>query len=400
VRTVRLVLVTPAGETLGALPPFAVTTPWWQEVEPVVDAARERFGIGVTILRLLEAANARPPGGTVVYLAELDAGVVPDALPVEPWNGALDEQPRRAGYARVGGPPADLDWARQVLTARGLRLAGKPVQVRTWNLSSLWRLPLDRSCAWLKVVPGFLAHEGALLTRLAGCPVPTVLGHEGGCLLLAHVAGEDLYDADAADYPAMVSLLVALQASWAGRVDELLALGVPDARADRLGTTIPAMIERRADDLPADDRATLDRFVRDLPARFDAIAACGVPATLVHGDMHPGNFRGDGRSLTLIDWGDSVIGHPLLDQAAFLERVPESAAPAVRRRWARLWSAIVPGCDPDRAGSLLAPIAAARRAAIYQGFLDAIEPAEHPYHRDDPVACLCAAAAAVRAEDC
>jgi len=378
VRTVWLVLVTATGDVVGALPTFAVTTPWWQAVEPVVATARERFGIGVTILRLLEAANDRPPGGAVTYLAELDPDVSPSDLPVQPWHGVLDDQPRRAGYARLGGPTADLAWARGILAEHGLRLAGRPVQVRTWNLSSLWRLPLAQGCAWLKVVPRFLAHEGELL---------------------AHVAGENLYDADATRYLAMVSLLVALQASWAGRVDKLPALGVPDARAPRLGAAIMATVERRMADLPAEDRSMLDRFARDLPERLDAIAACGLPATLVHGDMHPGNFRGDRRALTLLDWGDSVVGHPLLDHSAFLGRVPADAAPAVRRHWARLWSDIVLGCAPERAATLLAPVAAARRAAVYQGFLDAIEPAEHPYHRDDPVAWLRAAATAAHAKD-
>ncbi|MEO1248940.1 MAG: phosphotransferase, partial [Pseudomonadota bacterium] len=29
---------------------------------------------------------------------------------------------------------------------------------------------------------------------------------------------------------------------------------------------------------------------------------------MVHGDFHPGNVRGDGNRLTLIDWGDCGIG--------------------------------------------------------------------------------------------
>ena len=40
--------------------------------------------------------------------------------------------------------------------------------------------------------------------------------------------------------------------------------------------------------------------------------------------------------------------------------------------------------DFDRAASLIAPLAAARQALIYQGFLDAIEPSERPYHAADP----------------
>ena len=49
---------------------------------------------------------------------------------------------------------------------------------------------------------------------------------------------------------------------------------------------------------------------------------------------------------------------------------------------------MVPGADPRRAAELLAPVAAARQAVLYQGFLDRIEPSEHPYHRADPALCL------------
>ena len=46
--------MTPDGAVVGRLPPVPVATPWWPEAEPVVAAVRERSGIDVTILRLLE----------------------------------------------------------------------------------------------------------------------------------------------------------------------------------------------------------------------------------------------------------------------------------------------------------------------------------------------------------
>jgi len=124
--------------------------------------------------------------------------------------------------------------------------------------------------------------------------------------------------------------------------------------------------------------------VRGLPARFAEVEACGLPDTLVHGDCHPGNFRGMELELTLLDWGDSGIGHPLLDQPAFLDSVPPEHLQTVKGHWDREWLARVPGCAPTRAADLLAPIATARRAVIYQRFLDNIEPSEQIYHHGDP----------------
>ena len=378
-RTAELVLVTQDGECIGSLSAVPVPTPWWQDVEPVVTAAREHHGIDVVILRLLGAELGRPHGGRVTYLAE-----VAKPVPARRWAGVLDDQPQRHAFAKPGGPAADLAWAGAVLARRGLQPTAKPTQVRTWNLSSLWRLPVEGQTAWLKVVPHFFAHEAPLLALLAGSLVPRVLGHDGGRMLLAEIAGKDLHGAERPLLLDMVNLLVNLQRRWIDREAELLALGLPDWRASALTAAIAATVERTQDELSAEDRATLAAFVRELPRRFDEVAGCGLPDTLVHGDFHPGNFRGDGRALTLLDWGDSGVGHPLLDQPAFLTAIPEDAVGAVQARWLQLWSDVVPGSDPARASVLLAPVAAARQAVIYRKFLDNIEPSEHPYHRADP----------------
>lgn len=383
-RIATLVLVTGNGELVGSLPPIAVSTPWWPDAEPVVRAARERFGVELTVLRLLEGELEGARGGPVTYLCEV-AGPVPDA---RPWSGRLEEHPLRQPWARPGGPAADLAWADGVLADRGLRRSAPAVQARTWNLSSLWELPLadgaGGGAAWLKVVPPFFAHEGAILERLQGESVPRLLGRDGARILMAAIPGEDLYDTGLPILTQLVTCLVDLQRQWIGRVDELIALGLPDWRGPALTEAIAATIERTAAELTAEERSTLDTFIADLPAGFAALADCGLPDTLVHGDFHAGNARGDGRTVTLLDWGDSGVGHPLLDQAAYLERMPSESVEAVRDHWRRQWLAAVPGSDPSRAADLIAPVAAARQAVIYWRFLDGIEPSEWPYHRADP----------------
>jgi len=395
-RTARLVLVSANGRYIGALPPVAVTTPWWQDIAPVVQAAREQYGVEVVVLRLLEGQLPQPPGGEVTYLAQADDSIESKSLSREPWDGKLDDHPLRHAFARPGGPAADLAWAQSVLERRGIRANAPAEQIRTWNLSSVWRLPTGDAYAWLKVVPPFMVPEGQLLVELSDAPVATVLGHDGGRCLLAEVPGTDLYDATSNQLIDMVSLLVRLQLSRVGRVERLLALGLPDWRGDALIRDISETLRRTSHELANDDVQALSMFVSDLPRRFAAIRACGVPDTLVHGDFHPGNFRGDDTALTLLDWGDSGVGHPLLDQPAFLERVPPPHLDAVRDHWMQCWRAAYPSADPLSAARLLAPIAEARRAAVFRRFLDHIEPAEHPYHRADPADWLQRTAALLR----
>jgi hypothetical protein len=385
-RVVTLVLATVDGEVLGRLAPFEAATPWWQDAEPVVAGARARYGLDVTVIRLLEAERPSAHGGAVTYLAEIGPSTVERGvldLGLLPWDGELADHPLRLPYARLGGPAADLAWADSVLAARGQARTAPAEQVRTWNLSSLWRLPTAHGTAWLKVVPPFFAHEGSVLAALSGEHVPALLGHDGPRVLLAEIPGADCYGAPLPQLLTMIEMLVDLQARWLGRVDELLALGMPDWRARTMTGDIANLIERTGPALAPDARVVLDAFVDGLIGRFAAVEGCGLTDGLVHGDFHPGNVRGTAGHLVMLDWGDTGVGHPLLDLPQFLANAGAVEPAVLRDHWHAAWRRAVPGSDPERASALLAPIAAARLALTYQRFLDGIEPSEHPYHRSD-----------------
>ena len=207
-----------------------------------------------------------------------------------------------------------------------------------------------------------------------------MLASDGARTLLAEIPGDDLYCVTGELLLSMVDLLVDLQTAWVGRVDDLLELGLPDWRRmpSRSRHRPRRPVAGSAAEAVEDD---LDGLLDGLAARWDHIDTCGLPDTLVHGDFHQGNLRSTGPGhLVLLDWGDSGIGHPMLDQSAFLERLSPADRQAVRQRWTTRWHREVPGCEPDRAVSLLAPIGALRRALIYQRFLDGIEPDERIYH--------------------
>ncbi len=385
-RTVTLALVDPGGVALGAVTlPGATASPWWQEVGEVVDLAHGA-GLDVTVLRLLSAQRPRPHGGALTYLAEY-AGPAPAGLDRSAvrsdWTAP---QPLRMAWARPGGPAATLAWAGDVL--------GRPVvsarQVRSWHLSSIWRLDTAAGPVWVKEVPGFAGHEAAVLGWLGRPSTPVVLGADGCRMVLADIPGADLHDATPVQREPMLAALLDIQVAAVDRVPELLALGVPELRADTFVRRIGEVVERWG---PPADRAVLGEIVAGLPERFARIAGCGVPDTLVHGDFHPGNVRG-ARSTVIFDWGDSVIGHPALD----LIRMRDWArpAPALAGRWCERWLQAVPGSDPARALGLLEVVAALRDAIAYSTFVASIEPAERPYHSADVPEALARAAEVYR----
>ena len=385
-------LVHANGSVLGCLPKVDLAQPWWQESGDLVEMLQERFGLRTAVLRLVSTSTPEfQPGADVVYAVEV-LGETPTGLPLEACPDLPlgdDQDPLRMPWARVGGVAADVEWADRELRALGRRRTDRAIQVRTWNLSLLLRLQTDNGTAWLKHVPPFLRHEGAVieLVRAEGVEVPVVLAadQEHGRLLLEDVPGEDAYAVDTGLAIRMVESLVRLQRRMISGLDRIASAGAPDWGAGSLAWKLSRLAAR--DDVRANldstERQGLDRLAGELPARVDALYACGLRDTLVHGDFFPGNHRIDGDRLVLIDWGDSASGHPLFDMTAFLTRIEPEQVDPVRRAWLTAWQNAAPDANVQLAADLIRPIAALRQAAIYQGFLDGIESSERVYHRAD-----------------
>ncbi|MGO8874784.1 MAG: phosphotransferase [Acidimicrobiales bacterium] len=375
-RSVTVVVCDRAGAVLGETEPFEVETPWWQDVEPI----SRRFP-ALHVLRILQASAPGPPGagavtgGHVRYLAEIESRSRAPAL--SPSQELLSDHRLRMPWARPGGPAADLEWAAGVV-----RPTGPARQHRTWNLSSIWSIPTRRQTVWLKCVPAFFRHEAAVLQVLEERGTPQLLAADGHRILLAELPGRDGFDATIDEQRRLIDDLVDLQLRSASLTATFLAVGVPDGRWGALTDQLTAVVARRA---PNDGR--LLRLLDGLGRRAAAIDACGLGEVLVHGDAHAGNARIGVEPPIWFDWGDSRVGHPLLDLAV-LGRLGESESVPLERHWLAAWGRAVPAADAPRAWALLQPLAALRVAATYQAFLDNIEPSEQIYHVGDVMPAL------------
>src|SRR4029077_17009096 len=270
-RIVTLVFVGRSGEPIGALAPFEVASPWWPDAAPVVARSKDLHGIEVTVLRLIDARpDPTDPfgmGGFVTYAVEATMPP-PDLLP---WSGSITEDPKRAAWARPGGPALDMTWADATLHSLGRRRSGQGEQIKTWNLSSVWRLPTREGDTWLKAVPPFFAHEGAVIGAIGPPLVPVLLGTDRRRALLGDVPGHDRFDAPLDLILEMVTFLVKLQANWMGRLTELLSLGLPDRRADKLGPALAQLVARCGNEIELRERRALDRLISGLADRWTAI---------------------------------------------------------------------------------------------------------------------------------
>jgi Ser/Thr protein kinase RdoA (MazF antagonist) len=277
-----------------------------------------------------------------------------------------------------------LDWASRTLAALGRPVTGPVEQRRTWNLAGLFRLPTEPGPVWLKATPHFAADEAAVIAAFARVDpslVPTVLGAGEGRVLLEHIPGEDCWAADAATVEAGVRRFVAAQAALAGRRPP----GLRDRRDEILGGLVRELLDHGADlDITPQERAT----ARKLTRRWDRLAACGLPDTVVHADFHPGNWRADGGPPVVVDFADAHWGNPVLDCLRLYDFLPEAVRATAVRTWVDAWKAHVPASDPARALASAEPLAHLSYAVRYGEFLDGIEASERPYHEGDPASVI------------
>jgi hypothetical protein len=216
-RNVRLIVSSPGGHVMGALPTFNVAEGWWSDSQPVVEAARTLFGIEALILRLVSVASpSAMRDGDVTYAAELVGEAAPD-LAFDAVDPAIlgGDAPNRPPWARPSGIVATIARADAALAAAGSPRTGPWVQVKAWNLSSILCLPTASGPVWCKSVPAFMVDEGSILALIAADDpdlVPRVLAHwpDRRTVLLDDLPGEDQWSAPEDRLVEMVRRLVAL----------------------------------------------------------------------------------------------------------------------------------------------------------------------------------------------
>jgi aminoglycoside phosphotransferase (APT) family kinase protein len=200
--------------------------------------------------------------------------------------------------------------------------------------------------------------------------------------------GPTLRHAELPVWEATLRAMGEMQRRCAGESGWLRSIGCADRRLAVLRDQVPALVD--APEVRAEmDEALHERLVARVPALLDAcdeLAACGVPETLIHGDLHGGNVaHGDGRPI-IFDWTDAAVAHPFLDLVTFLptERrkpalVEDPHAAAVRLVDVYLegWTAHAGMAQLRRAMELLKTVAQLHHAQSYLQILRSLEPADY-----------------------
>lgn len=328
-RSIIALVSAPSGFA-GRTGPIPVGSPFWNQVSQVNEALEQLLGVPTSVLRLVGVENGRTPaGGLVTY--HVEAHGEPDRTHLRPAEEPRADAEHRQSWARPGGPAELVGWADAEITR-----TGPAVQMRTWNLSSVHRLPTTNGLMWLKAVPPFLCDEGTLI-KMVGAHDPTLVPDLVAAaphrVLLRDEPGGSCWPLTPEHVESIVPRWVTVQHALAG---------APQVRP----TPVP-------------------------------MPAFGLPDTLLHGDFHPGNWRAGGK---IIDWSDASWGHPALDVCRLLEVARPEHHDLISRVWTEAWLRHRPDSEPLKALKVAKRAYLLHSAVKIQEFLDHIEQSERIYH--------------------
>ncbi len=314
------------------------------EVDHVNDAVLQRYGVRTTVRCSL--FHGDPHDGVVerVHVLELHGGaalewrparallselVGDDRRALELWlaaNGVVDGREWTAPGWYVGA----CRWIERCTRDGGL---GVPVHIRqrrAWASSCVLEVQCESATAYFKALPRSGRVEFAVTRWLSEAfpdVVPRVIACDAGrrWLLMQACAGVPLEGVpDMTAWACAARRYGQLQVACAARGDALQALG---CRVRGLASLVPAMTslagDREALRVGQPDGVTeaqLEQLRDSLPTlerRCVELDGIGVPYTLEHGDLWPGNVfvePSDG-ACAIIDWEDAAIAHPFLGLA-------------------------------------------------------------------------------------
>ena len=292
----------------------------------------------------------------------------------------VDAQLRTAGRSRTG----DVEQRR----------------IRPWSTQLV--VPSDRCTVWFKANCPSSAYEPAVHHALAELEpdeveLPLAIDADRGWMMTAD-RGLTLaasHEVSPEEWHSLVALAARVQRQVVGHRDVLVAAGLPDCSP----ATVPARYATLVDeltDLPGDHPSHLPaEEARSLRGRaglvedaVQALLAAPLPASLQHGDLHPGNvFVVDG-SLRFFDFGDAQWAHVLEVLAVpygYATRVTHHPWPEVLDAYAWVWADLL---DRDDLEALMVPAMvthAVNRSFTWLGAIQGAQPEELAEWGDAPL---------------
>ena len=388
-------------EGSGLSPSLRTAPVFYPEVEELVGRAREEFGLEVAILRCLEEGDAnegRPRLYSAVCVSEEDrprAGFGWAALDEPKFGKDATERLIRMARTEVerlssSTPPdspvpwdSPTPWHRRARewveanvppTADGS--AWRMVQIRSWSISSVWRLTSGDSRLYFKASPRYFASEVAVTRDVATrfpeiSPSLVVVDPDEGWMLMEDLGDLTLSKTDSAElWRETMRTIARVQQGYAGRPDALEAMNLERRTLRDIVESLAYWLEDPSRSalrmFQGENEAALARLrpgLNEVEAMAGRLDGLGLPPTLEHGDLDSTNvFIRDGAPV-LMDWSDACVSHPF-----FTPLTPAQARryPQFVEAYLREWSGYGSPEGLRRGFAVAKPLAALESAFHYR----------------------------------
>ena len=313
------------------------------------------------ILHVFAADPSDPPPPDWLSLDDLDRLAEPPevaagvALAARQWLDPAARPAERPAVFCPGWRAAADAWIDDQLLRLGWQRTGPSEPVKLWSLSTVWRTPIRGAVesVYLKAAfPHFAAEAAitALLSTLLPGSVPDVVAvdTDRSWLLM-----RPLPSVDPAGLASGIRL-AGLQSMTLSNLTELRATGVAErgraALLAGLHTVVTSSVE--LDLLSEPERGDVHAMEGWLATQVKALADCGLPETLVHGDLHLGNVAGCATAPMLYDWSDAAVAFPSLDVALLLFDTPADQHDGVWTTYLDVWRDALPEIDHEAVRAL------------------------------------------------
>ena len=229
-------------------------------------------------------------------------------------------------FGRLGWFPDLQRWVQEQIATQELHLNGRFRQLNACPTFSLIRFETDGPAIWFKAVGAPNQREYTVTLAIARSfsrYVPQIIAmrSEWNGWLAREVEGFLLHECSGlASWEAAVADLAELQISSLGRSLQLLDPGARDLRTWALVDFVKPffrvmgeLMERQTKvspaALPRDELGRLSERVQDA---LTVLEKTGIPITLGHLDMNPGNIVCSPTGCVFLDWAEAFVGHPFL----------------------------------------------------------------------------------------
>ncbi|MHB2021377.1 MAG: hypothetical protein ACYCW6_30965 [Candidatus Xenobia bacterium] len=371
--------------------------PDWKAMQPLTQAVRDRLGWEVIVLVSerfdrdglhhvicwMDALQS-PPDGDGKWVSPTEASRIHLSVPahrelIDSW--CRGPAAHRAPWSRRGWFQQAADWMRETAAAVQHPLTGPVEQVRMWPGTCLLRAQAGSQHLHLKAVASPFAAEPMITQALeAEHPgqVPHVLAIDAaGRWFLLDDFGTPASIPSAA-WPDAVETYSGLQLRQVSETQGLLARGCPDHRLSGLPPAIDRMLADRSTlmgsgGLTREELRTLHLRSMEMKRQLKRLACCGIPETLEHGDLHPGNVAWRCGRLFLADWSEAAVTHPFFSFHQLRQLAPDRGC-GLTQAYLAPWREQFPAARVDEACSLaeaLAPLYYAAAAYNFMGQLPA-----------------------------